>query len=86
MTAEERVTEQIMLAVRTSRGVGVEMVARAAQLDEGVGVDESYQVARDRLRLLVDEGLMESKSDEVWTLTLQGRLLADLVTRRLLGW
>ena len=86
LTAEERVTEQIMLAVRTSRGVGVEMVARAPQLDEGVGVDESYQVARDRLRLLVDEGLMESKSDEVWTLTLQGRLLADLVTRRLLGW
>lgn len=86
LTSEERVTEQIMLAVRTSKGIGVDPVAQAAQLDEGVGEEESEQIARDRLHSLVEEGLMESGAEATWVLTLQGRLLADLVTRRLLGW
>ena len=75
-----------MLAVRTSMGIGVDPVAQAAQLDEGVGEEESEQIARDRLHSLVEEGLMESGAEATWVLTLQGRLLADLVTRRLLGW
>ena len=69
LDAEQRGLEQLMLAIRTREGVGLEDVP--SQM--GVG-------------RLVEEGLGEVSADGRFTLSLQGRLLADYATRVLAGW
>ncbi len=66
-----RATERVMLGVRLRQGLVVDEMAPASQ--EQVGV-------------LVEEGLAQLDPAGRLVLTLRGRLLADLVVRRLLGW
>lgn len=101
LTPEERAVEDIMLSVRTSLGVSVEQVAEAVRTEqpEAVGKAEGVVQAEEtrphtshveeatvRLERLAEEGLLEDSGAGRFSLTLDGRLLADLVTRRLLGW
>lgn len=79
LTAEERHTEKVMLAVRTSQGIHKDLIA---------GPNHETKAASHRIQKLRTEGLLEPSADlpGQWTLTLRGRLLADYATRVLLGW
>ena len=70
LTEEDRRVEAVMLGIRTREGLGLE--------------SSSCAIAAD----LVANGLLEESAfrDGRLILTLRGRLLADLVTRRLLAW
>lgn len=94
---DERALESIMLAVRTVQGVTQQQVAASISAEKSVSevgdespgeeksAEEHMAEAGRRLDRLTDEGLLEVR-ERAWVLTLRGRLLADLVTRRLLGW
>lgn len=71
LTTDQRVTEQTMLAIRTDEGLSL----------DGVPVPASVPS-------LVRQGLVDefSFNNGRVVLTLAGRLLADAVTRQLLGW
>lgn len=77
LDAPTREMERILLAVRTSEGV------RAPQ--EGEGDREAFYTA---LGPLASKGLIDAQAADEGRaiLTLQGRLLADYVTRELLGY
>lgn len=73
LTAEDRDTEQTMLSVRTSDGIATD------------------RLGADVLETLIGEGLVQGDTKTVTesgfaVLTLKGRLLADYVTRLILGW
>lgn len=74
LTDEQRYDEWVLLGIR---------------LAEGLPAAGLYATGRDAVRGLVTDGLVEPCGVGDATrlvLTLRGRLLADLVTRRLLGW
>ena len=77
LDAQTREMERILLAVRTSKGV------EAPQ--EGEGDREAFCAA---LEPLASKGLIDAQAADEGRaiLTLQGRLLADYVTRELLGY
>jgi len=68
---QTRTTERVMLGVR---------------LREGLAVDGLTAATRLAVDALVEEGLVQLSLAGRLVLTLRGRLLADLVARRLLGW
>lgn len=70
LTAKERVIERVMLGIRTVEGLSWSAVP----------------AGDDVIELLAEDGLLEADWPRRLRLTLRGRLLADLVTRRLLGW
>lgn len=74
LTEEDRRVEAIMLGIRTVDGVDL------ARLQDGQG-DRIAAVQR-----LSRQGLLTVEADSRIVLTLKGRLLADYVTRVLLGW
>lgn len=74
LSASQRYDEWVLLGIRLAEGLPAQGL-RAAGRDAVVGLSE--------------DGLVEVLHDEAGVrlvLTLRGRLLADLVTRRLLGW
>ena len=77
LDAQTREMERILLAVRTSEGVGAPR--------EGEGDREAFCAA---LEPLASKGLIDAQAagEGRAILTLQGRLLADYVTRELLGY
>lgn len=70
LDADSRSLEKVMLAVRTAEGLAIADVPNPQAIDD-----------------LSAEGLIEKKAvlDSRIVLTLRGRLLADAVTRRLMG-
>ena len=68
MSASERELEFVMLAIRTADGIALADLPRRG---------------RAEVPRLAAEGLVEHGGDKRVRLTLRGRLMADLVTRRL---
>jgi oxygen-independent coproporphyrinogen-3 oxidase len=81
LTAADRRTERVLLGVRVRDGLPV------AALADGAAPGTTGAAAIDRARELVGEGLLEPAGWDRGRLVLtdRGRLLADLVVRRLLG-
>jgi len=73
LDAHARQTERVMLAVRLADGVAVDSLPDLGSDAEPVSG-------------LVADGLLEPLGTGRFRLTLRGRMLADLVVRRLLGW
>ncbi len=74
LTADQRHDERVLLGVR---------------LADGLPVDELQPTGRAAVAELVADGLVDGEAavrDRAVVLTLRGRLLADTVVRRLLGW
>ena len=91
LDAADRHAEQVMLQIRTSGGVAAD-VAPAGVADELVAAGLVERTAADAQPGLVERTAQDVQPDSAaetgprLVLTLRGRLLADQVTRQLLGW
>lgn len=88
LTGEDRALERIMLAIRTIEGVtGEGVAAHAVAAGEVATYEDAARLGLRRIGRLVESGhLEEAASPGRYVLTMRGRLLADYVTRVLLGW
>ena len=82
LSAEQRFTEKVMLGMRLAEGVDLDVLRSPYAAGPAVALE------------LAQEGLLDTHAITGWggaekpraRLTMRGRLLADLVLRRLLGY
>lgn len=86
--AQERELERVMLGLRTSEGVELDGLPGVAPRDEAVGGTFGRAPAGGRVAALIADGLIDGVAAVSGraVLTLRGRLLADYVTRELMGY
>ena len=86
--AQERELERVMLGLRTSEGVELDGLPGVAPRDEAVGGTFGRASAGGRVAALIADGLIDGVAAVSGraVLTLRGRLLADYVTRELMGY
>ena len=85
---EERELERVMLGLRTAEGVELDGVPAMAMRDGIVSGLSVCQSLSGRVASLISDGFIDSVAalDGRAVLTLRGRLLADYVTRELMGY
>ena len=86
--AEERELERVMLGLRTAEGVELDGVPAMAMRDGIVSGLSVCQSLSGRVASLISDGFIDGVAalDGRAVLTLRGRLLADYVTRELMGY
>ena len=85
---EERELERVMLGLRTAEGVELDGVPAMAMRDGIVSGLSVCQSLSGRVASLISDGFIDGVAalDGRAVLTLRGRLLADYVTRELMGY